>query len=219
MSMDISIAGILGRLILAVALGGLVGVEREIHGRAAGFRTHILVCTGAALVMLVSIYGFPTWSNSDPGRLAAQVVSGIGFLGAGTILREGASVRGLTTAASLWVVAGIGLAVGSGFYVGAAAGTFLAVTTLQVLNRLERRFLGAASCQLDVCGTDRPGLLAELSTQLTRHGADIRSVKILEGEEEAVHILFVIQGIKQPQLSLLMETLQRVEGVKAVGCV
>ena len=106
------------RLILAVAAGGLIGLEREIHGRAAGFRTQILVCLGSTLIMLISIYGFEqsgVGTTRDPARLAAQVVSGIGFLGAGTILREGTSIKGLTTAASLWVVAGIGLALGAGF--------------------------------------------------------------------------------------------------------
>src|SRR5690554_2770579 len=95
------------RLVLSVVLGGLIGLERESHGRPAGFRTHILVCIGSTLVMIISAYAFMEFSTGrpggyDPGRIAAQVISGIGFLGAGTIMREGANVRGLTTAASLW---------------------------------------------------------------------------------------------------------------------
>ncbi|HBL37110.1 MAG TPA: methyltransferase, partial [Firmicutes bacterium] len=105
---------------VATLLGAVIGLEREQHGRPAGLRTHILVALGSCLIMLVSIYGFPSGTGSDPARLAAQVVSGIGFLGAGTILRDGTSIRGLTTAASLWVVAGIGLAAGTGFYWAAA---------------------------------------------------------------------------------------------------
>ncbi|NLN06375.1 MAG: MgtC/SapB family protein, partial [Firmicutes bacterium] len=99
------------RLFVSVLLGGLVGLERERHNRPAGLRTHILVCLGSALIMIVSFAGFSgTFGFSgDPARIAAQVVSGIGFLGAGTILRQGGFVRGLTTAASLWVVAAVGL--------------------------------------------------------------------------------------------------------------
>lgn len=103
------------RLLLAGLMGGIIGLERESHGRPAGLRTHIIVSLGSCLIMLVSIYGFEDAGNRDPARLAAQVISGIGFLGAGTILREGATIIGLTTAASLWVVAGIGLAMGAVF--------------------------------------------------------------------------------------------------------
>ena len=112
---------IVKRLILSAILGGLIGVEREVNNRPAGLRTHILVTLGSTLVMLVSIDGLHRDGGailSDPYRLAAQVVSGIGFLGAGTIMRTGNSINGLTTAASLWVSAGIGLAIGTGYYLG-----------------------------------------------------------------------------------------------------
>src|SRR3989338_5303831 len=110
---------ILLRLMLAVILGGLVGLERELHDKAAGFRTHILVCIGSCLMMLTSMHIFDMYkghTSVDPARIAAQVVTGVGFLGAGTIIMYGATVRGLTTAASLWTIAGVGLGVGSGFY-------------------------------------------------------------------------------------------------------
>ena len=128
------------RLLLAAALSGLIGYERERHGRAAGLRTHILVCVGSALLMLTGLFLFEIYharTSIDPGRIAAQVVSGIGFLGAGTILRSRASVRGLTTAASLWAVAGIGLAVGCGFYTAAVAATLLMLAVLFWLNKVE----------------------------------------------------------------------------------
>jgi putative Mg2+ transporter-C (MgtC) family protein len=99
------------KLLIAVILGGVIGLEREMHERPAGLRTHALVCLGSALITIISISLYPT---GDSGRIAAQIVSGIGFLGAGTILRQGNIVRGLTTAASLWTVAGIGMAVGVG---------------------------------------------------------------------------------------------------------
>ncbi len=129
------------RLIIATLLGGLIGLEREKHGRAAGLRTHILVCVGSALIMLTSIYISTLYkgiTSADPARIAAGVVTGIGFLGAGTIIRFGASVRGLTTAASLWAVAGLGLAVGCGFYSGAFVASALILITLFLLTGLER---------------------------------------------------------------------------------
>ena len=135
------------RLLLAVLLSGLVGLEREAKGRAAGFRTHILVCAGSCLMMLTGLYltsHYRGMVEIDPTRIAAQVVSGIGFLGAGTIIQFRDSVRGLTTAASVWAAAGIGLAVGAGFYVGAVATTGLVLVVLLVLHRFEHR-VGAKS--------------------------------------------------------------------------
>jgi putative Mg2+ transporter-C (MgtC) family protein len=134
------------RLLLAVVLSGAVGLEREVHGRAAGFRTHILVCVGSTLIMLTAIHLMESYGGVapiDPGRVAAQVVSGIGFLGAGTIIQIRDSVRGLTTAASLWVAAGIGLAVGSGFYIGATATTLIVLIALYILSTIERGVVGS----------------------------------------------------------------------------
>ena len=138
---------VLQRLLLSGALAGIIGYERERHGRAAGFRTHILVGLGSSLIMLTSLYLMDVLHGQaefDPTRMAAQVVSGIGFLGAGTILRFGTSVRGLTTAASLWVASGIGLAAGAGFYMGAAAATGVALVTLFALSPIERTIRRAA---------------------------------------------------------------------------
>ncbi|MGQ9780060.1 MAG: MgtC/SapB family protein [Bacillota bacterium] len=136
--------------------------------RPAGLRTHILVAVGACLVMLLSVYGFPAWPNRDPARLAAQVISGIGFLGAGTILREGASIKGLATAASLWVVAGIGLAIGAGFYPSAFAATLIAVVALFFLEKLEKRFISPRAVTLEVTMVDRPGQLGEVCSLIGR---------------------------------------------------
>lgn len=138
----ISDAEVVLRLLLAVLLSGLVGLEREAKGRAAGFRTHILVCVGSALIMLTGLHLFSLYrgtSEVDPTRLAAQVVSGIGFLGAGTIIQFRDSVRGLTTAASVWAAAGIGIAVGAGFYTGAVATTAIVLLVLLMMSSLERR--------------------------------------------------------------------------------
>lgn len=131
---------ILLRLVVSACLSGLVGFEREFHGRAAGFRTHILLCVGSTLVMLTSIHIFDVYIARvavDPARIAAGVVTGIGFLGAGTIMHSRSSVRGLTTAASLWVVAGIGLAVGSGLYFASFVTTAITLVALMIFSKLE----------------------------------------------------------------------------------
>ena len=168
---------IAARLILALVLGGLVGIERESMGRPAGFRTHILVSTGSALIMIVSAYAFIDRAG-DPARLAAQVVSGIGFLGAGTIMREGANVRGLTTAASLWTVAGLGLTVGAGFYFAAILGTILVVLTLVVLNQLEWKFINAKHEILTLVIQDTPGQLARVFAVLAKFNIDVLHVEL-----------------------------------------
>ncbi|MGD9014916.1 MAG: MgtC/SapB family protein [Candidatus Omnitrophota bacterium] len=132
---------VVGRLILAVLLGGLIGFEREVRGHSAGLRTHILVSLGSCLIMLTSLYVFDIYRDSasvDPARIAAGVITGIGFLGAGAIIRSGEAVRGLTTAAGLWLVAGIGLAVGSGFYLPSFVTALLAIIVLYFLSYLER---------------------------------------------------------------------------------
>lgn len=143
---------ITGKVGLASLLGGLVGAEREWTGKWAGLRTHMLIAVGAALLTDVSIQiGMAHSSGStawDPGRIAAQVVSGVGFLGAGTIIQARGSVHGLTTAASLWVAAAIGLAVGASFYVEAAVTTVVLLLILRALKPLERRFLGHVRSQV-----------------------------------------------------------------------
>ena len=137
---DINIISICVRLVLAVVCGGLLGLERGKKNRAAGFRTHILVCTGAALVMLTNLYMVDVYEGVDPSRMGAQVISGIGFLGAGTIMVTGfQKVKGLTTAAGLWVVACIGLAFGTGFYVGGLAATILCIVSQTILHSFESR--------------------------------------------------------------------------------
>jgi putative Mg2+ transporter-C (MgtC) family protein len=136
------------RLILAAFLGALIGLERDVHGRAAGLRTHLLVSMGAAVFVMLSelIASFGRTASgtgmavSDPGRIAAQVVTGIGFLGAGTIIKEGLTIRGLTTAACLWVVAGIGMASGAGYYKIAIAATSVSLCCLIGLRYFERLY-------------------------------------------------------------------------------
>ena len=125
------------RLFLAIILSGIIGFERELHGRPAGLRTHVLVAVGAALVMLVSIDGFG--GSGDPARLAAQVVSGIGFLGAGAIIRDGSDIKCITTAATLWIGGMIGLACGNGYYIGAVVATLFVAIFILILKPIEKR--------------------------------------------------------------------------------
>ena len=137
---------LVSRLVMAAALGSVIGFERERLAWAAGLRTHMLVCVGSALFMIVSAFGFADALTADhvvldPSRVAAQVVSGIGFLGAGSILLRGEIVRGLTTAASLWSVAAIGLAVGGGLYTASIAATAIILVILAGIKPLERRFI------------------------------------------------------------------------------
>jgi putative Mg2+ transporter-C (MgtC) family protein len=127
------------RLLTAAVLGALIGLEREIHHHPAGMRTHLLVSLGAAGFTVLSIGGFPS-TGADPARVAAQIVTGIGFLGAGAILKEGATIKGLTTAASLWVVASVGMAAGAGQWVTAATITAITIVSLWPLRVIADRF-------------------------------------------------------------------------------
>jgi len=130
------------RVILAVILGGVIGLEREKKGVSAGLRTHILVTVGATLIMLTSLYIYYMFKEDgcsiDPGRIAAGVVTGVGFLGAGTIIRSKEGIRGLTTAASIWISAAIGLAVGCGYFSAAIIVTGTSYLALSILKKLEK---------------------------------------------------------------------------------
>jgi putative Mg2+ transporter-C (MgtC) family protein len=136
--------GTLARLAVATALGAAIGLERELDEKSAGLRTHMLVSLGAALFTLVSAYGFSSFFGHgklvsfDPSRIAAQIVTGIGFLGAGVIFRSGFTVRGLTTAASLWLVAAVGMAAGAGYWQGAVLATVIGIVALRPLEWLKR---------------------------------------------------------------------------------
>ncbi|EGL83490.1 MgtC/SapB transporter [Caldalkalibacillus thermarum TA2.A1] len=218
------------RLLLATLLGGLVGLEREQSNRPAGFRTHILVCVGSALIMLISIYGFEEYIKersqygyvvADPARLAAQVVSGIGFLGAGTILVHGFAIRGLTTAASLWVVAGIGLALGAGFYFGAILSTGLVLLSLVVLNRFESAVLHKSYFhRLVLKMEDQPGKLGEIATKLGEQNVNIRKLSIEEASQTDPDTVRLVLNIRIPNtvsMAILVDQLRSLDGVKEVS--
>lgn len=216
------------RLVLALVLGGVVGLEREQNNHPAGFRTHILVCLGACLIMLLSLYGFSAFVNEpnvrlDPARLAAQAITGIGFLGAGTIVFNGNAITGLTTAASLWVVAAIGLAAGAGFYYAAVITTLFVLLSLWVLNKVEKRWIaGKRTHTLRIEMADRPGGLAAVSTIVAEEGADIRKLIVeqaasVRDDTGCVRISMIVRLAKPDPLVPMMERLKQLNGVTNVS--
>lgn len=209
------------RLLMSLAFGGLIGFERELSNSAAGLRTHILVCVGSTLIMLISIYGFSEFANEynvrmDPSRLAAQVVSGIGFLGAGTILITGNVIKGLTTAASVWVVAAIGLAIGAGFIYPAAVASVLVLISLWVLNKVEKRFISTRKRQmLKIEVEDRPGLLSQFSELIAKNKGSIRKMTV-DTDHSGKIILYYTLMLSNGKVPALIEQITQVEGVQRV---
>jgi len=211
---------LLARLLLAALLGGAIGLEREASGKPAGFRTNLLICVGAALLTELSIFvargpggGSAT---ADPGRIAAQIVSGIGFLGAGTILQARGSVVGLTTAATLWVVAAIGMAVGARAYVEAIGTTVLVLTALLLLGRIEPLLTGRrAERFLEITFAPDPAALGRVLGVLERGGLRPRVIEV-EREPDAIRALLLVTGPRKRWITA-NEALLEVEGVRRVG--
>lgn len=191
------------RLLIAGILGGIIGFEREHSRQPAGLRTHILVCIGSALVMITSEYLLVYYAgsgsfSSDPARMGASVISGIGFLGAGTILRNGGSVRGLTTAAGLWAVACIGLACGIGFYEGALIATALTVITLLLTHPLQRWHDNKSAdtvlvVKLNHYNQDVSGVV----DKLLKSNISVSQFQILPDEDSGVQLRLGLHGCSQ----------------------
>jgi len=205
------------RLVVAAILGGIVGLERQQRHKSAGLRTHILVCLGSCLVMILSykVYaGVQGLTNADPARLAAQVVSGIGFLGAGTIMKEGLTIKGLTTAASLWVVAGVGLAVGAGYYLGAVVTTALSVIALTYLPRFERLYgYGSSQVAMVVKSVDKPGQIGRIGCYLGTKNVSIIDIKIDDAGKNQLHISVIIDLTDRRILPEILDGIKAIEGV------
>ncbi|RJQ11287.1 MAG: MgtC/SapB family protein [Bacillota bacterium] len=205
------------RLALAFVLGAVLGFERETHDRPAGLRTFILVAVGSTLIMVVSISLRDLYAGAegvDPGRIAAQVVTGIGFLGAGTIIHEGPFIKGLTTAAGLWVVAAIGLAVGSGFYLAAVATTVLSLISLTLLARVERYYIGAKGYGLlTVVTDDTPGQLGRVASALGEKGVNIKDIRMSPVGEATVEIELRVKAPSRDALQQSVGLLMSVKGV------
>jgi len=214
---------ILFRLLLAAVLGGVVGLEREVHGRPAGVRTYLLLCMGSALIMVVSEFLFLKFGGqgdflrSDPGRIAAQAVTGIGFLGAGVIMHYRDSIRGLTTAAGVWVACAVGLAVGAGFYLFGSAVTALTLLSLVGLKAVERHLKKDWYKEMTVVSKDEAGQFARIQEVLQRHEFDIVNFglrKDLERKEVRASFLLRVRTV-HPSREVIKEVFN-IEGVRSV---
>jgi len=210
------------RLGLAAVLAGAIGIERELREQEAGLRTHMLVCVGATMFMLVGVYGWSDYELGndigvvvDPSRVASYVVSGIGFLGAGAIIRHGINVRGLTTAASLWVVAAIGVSVGAGMYVLSIATTALVILALWPLAQVKRLLEGKSdeSRRLAVTLAKDASVASALAT-IEESGFAMESVEV--GEEQGGRRLdVVIKTAAEASVGMLLDDLGALEGVRS----
>jgi putative Mg2+ transporter-C (MgtC) family protein len=208
------------KLLLAVILGGIIGFEREYTHRPAGFRTHILVCLGSALVMVTSEFIFNKYhlsANMDPTRLGAQVISGIGFLGAGTIIRDGVNVRGLTTAASLWAVSCVGIAAGIGFYEGAIIATVLIFLTLIALKSTERLLIRKNNFKMIFVESDNiTGQIGLISGTFDKNNVDIKNIEFVSEQDDKLIVKILVKAPASLSNKQVLNELHDIKGVRKV---
>lgn len=219
------------RLILSILIGGAVGYEREHKNRPAGFRTHILVCLGAAVISMIQQYTvsdtikliqlYPQLSaalKADSGRLGAQVISGIGFLGAGTIIHEKGSVKGLTTAASIWVVACIGLAIGSGYYTLSILSAVSAVIVLVSLKKFEEKFLDKSSIiKLQIDSNDKTETVKQLADYFEGKSIKIKNIEFcVEDENDNPRCVTSLYTILVPKYMTTNQVLNSLGGMHSI---
>jgi putative Mg2+ transporter-C (MgtC) family protein len=217
---------IIFRLVFAAALGACVGLEREFHGRPAGLRTYLILCLGSALLMVISENlffkvheKFPQIAMSfDPSRIAAQAITGIGFLGAGVIIRYKDSIRGLTTAACVWAVAAVGLTVGAGFYLFGTVVTALTIFCLLGLKVLERHMRKDWYQEVEVVTEDRPGIIPRIQEILEKHHFHVVNVGLkrdLQNQEVTANFSMVHRTVR-PDRTVLQEVFD-LAGVKRLA--
>ncbi|WP_243292354.1 MgtC/SapB family protein [Bacillus sp. FJAT-47783] len=215
------------RLVVAALLSGFIGLEREAKRHPAGFRTHLLVGVGSCLMMLLSLYGFNEYIESsnqiqyDPARIPSYVISGIGFLGAGTILVKGATVRGLTTAASIWVVAGLGLVIGSGMYVLAVFVTIIVLLSLIFLNKMESIILKKSNERL-IKAVLHEGELNKFVYKLESMKVTVDRINLTNrkrnknNEEVMLHYVIKVTLKEKSEVLSLIDQITKVNGVEKV---
>ena len=208
------------RIFVAACLGLLIGSERKNRNKSAGIRTHVIVALGAALIMVVSKYGFMDVEKADAARVAAQVVSGIGFLGAGTIIVTGANqVKGLTTAAALWVNAAVGIAIGSGFYFGAVSATILVCFSSEIFRAVDRVIIGnAAHMKICIEGMNEGFLVRLLEFFKER---DIRVSSVIRTSEykwykKDICVIMELELKHRQSHNKLLKEIQELEGLRFV---
>ena len=225
---------ILIRILSALLLGFIIGLEREMTNKYAGLRTNILVCLGACIFTIISIYGFPTFADGDnvivsqatgvrdTARIAAQVVTGIGFIGGGTVLRHGANVFGLTTAATLWVAASIGMACGAGMYSVAIIGTILSIITLVSVRVFEKNILVSStknSKRLRVnitCINEKSDNIYNYLIENYSHLREI-SKKLNKQDENLTKINVILDVVGKKPIQTMYKTFQKVEGIESIS--
>lgn len=216
--MSVPVWEILLRLFLASVVGGAVGAQREMVRSSAGFRTHTLVCLGACLAMLTNQFLFEQYSKQstmDVARMGSYVLGGIGFLGAGAIIKDGLRARGLTTAASIWVVAALGLAVGCGFYWGALTACAFTVLTLWALKAIEGKAFGRrGTVYIEMEIRNEPGQLAAVLSPLVELGCSLRDVQLEHSEEEWIGLSLRVKLPGGVDIKQTKEKIGAVTGVK-----
>jgi len=205
------------RLLTAAGLGAVIGLERERDNQPAGLRTHMILVIGSALAMCLSI-NLAAMGDGDPARLAAQVISGIGFLGAGAILRYGFNVKGLTTATTLWSMAIVGLAVGYGYYLIGMVTTALMLLTLTLINILEKKFIRTSIARTFIVqALDRPGIVKDIRKVITRLSEKIITFTIQKNiKSKRLRISIAAHVRVGEKMENLTEAISAIEGVRAL---
>ena len=213
---EVTYLAIILRIVMAVIFGGLIGLERGLKNRPAGMRTYMLVCVGACLIMLTNQYLFQVTQTGDPMRLGAQVVSGIGFLGAGTIIvTKHNQIKGLTTAAGLWASAGVGLALGVGFYEAAVVAGFAVFSVLTLLQRMDNRLhRNARFLEVYIEFTDKTSI-GELMRSIRELDFEITSMELENAipEDGSRAIIAALKAQKRGDHAKLLEKIRKIEGI------
>lgn len=209
------------RILLAAVLGALIGYERQFKHKSAGLRTNILVCVGSCLIMILSNLMYQNVegkTNADPARLAAQVVSGIGFLGAGAIIKEGVNVIGLTTAACIWVVSGVGLAVGGGYYLIAIFSSLLVYTVLEILCYIERTrwIMPADNITIKIIIANRPDSIKKIYTKLNKLGLGFKNTSLTFKDNDTIELTILLYNPRKLHRSDITSSLTLIDGIKSI---
>jgi len=222
------------RILSALLLGFAIGLEREMTNKYAGLRTNILVCLGACIFTIISIYGFPTFAEGDnvvvsqatgvrdTARIAAQVVTGIGFIGGGTVLRHGATVFGLTTAATLWIAASIGMACGAGMYIVAIVGTILSIITLVSVSVFEKNVLISSTkntkrLKVNIsCLSEKSD---DIYNYLVEHYTHLREIskKYNKQDESLTKINVILDVTGRKPIQTMYKTFQKIDGIESIS--
>lgn len=222
------------RLTSALLLGFAIGLEREMTNKYAGLRTNILVCLGACIFTIISIYGFPTFADGDnvivsqatgvrdTARIAAQVVTGIGFIGGGTVLRHGATVFGLTTAATLWIAASIGMACGAGMFAVAIVGTIISILTLVIIRVFERNVLTSSTKntkRLKVNIACENAFANEIYDYLIENYTHLREIskKLNKEDENKTKIVVILDVMGKKPIQTMYKKFQNIDGIDSIS--